>query len=103
MEESQNRDILDRMFSIIDDQVSKMQEHNYKVALRNFKGTPMKLEFAKNEVKRYATLGVSKSDIALLASSWGLSTKDLEELNNFLHDLDLKHVLKDQPQEGIVL
>lgn len=103
MDKNENELSLERMGSILEEQVTKMQDHNYRVAMKAFKGTPMKKEFAKNEIKRYALLGVSKSDIALLLSSWGLNAKDLEELNNYLHELDYKKILKEKPQEGIVL
>lgn len=103
MDKNENQLSLERISGILEDQVNKMVEYNYKVALRKFKGTPMKVEFAKTEIKRYALLGISKSDIALLVSSWGLNSKDLEAMNNYLHELDLKNVLKDKPQEGIIL
>jgi ADP-dependent phosphofructokinase/glucokinase len=80
-----------------------LEDLKKKKDLREFKGTPMKLEFAKVEIDRYFKLGVTKNDIACLVASWGLTTEDLEKANNYLHDVSLKNKISDKPQEGIIL
>lgn len=92
----------ERIYSILEEQAKKMFAEIDKEKLRNFKGTPMKLEYAKTEIKRYFDLGLDKSDVACLVASWGLNTEDLEKANNFVHTLIQKGE-KLNLQEGIIL
>jgi hypothetical protein len=46
----------------------------------------MEVNFAKREINRYMRLGVDRSDVALLVSSWGLTASDLELANEYLHE-----------------
>ncbi|MFA5300439.1 MAG: hypothetical protein WC389_19815 [Lutibacter sp.] len=93
---------LEKMEGILKEASAKMLDEVDKENLKNFKGTPMKLEFAKTEIHRYFDLGVDKSDVAYLVASWGLSTDDLEKANNYLHTI-FKKQCKSSLQEGIIL
>jgi hypothetical protein len=98
--DNQNDLSLERINSTLDQVVIEMRESKRRHELRNFKGTGMKLVFAKNEIQRYFNLGLDKSDIACIVASWGLSTKDFEEANEYIH-IVLKPNTKSQ--EGIIL
>lgn len=75
---------------ILDQWLKNFRQDRLRRELREFKGTPIDPSFAKNEIDRYIRLGVSKSDIACLAASWGLSTNDLETANEYIHEVVVK-------------
>lgn len=50
----------------------------------------MTLSYTKFEINRYLTMGIDRSDVALLVASWGLSAKDLEKANEYLHEWKLQ-------------
>jgi hypothetical protein len=58
----------------------------------------MEKALAKWEIDRYLSLGVARSDVALLVASWGFEAKELEELNWYLHD---KVQIKKKKNKGI--
>lgn len=54
----------------------------------------MNFSYAKSEIDRYLSIGVDRSDVALLVSSWGFCKEDMESLNLYLHESETKLIPK---------
>ena len=54
----------------------------------------MTLDYAKQEINRYMALGIDRSDVACLLASWGLTIRELEDANKYLHDWEIDQIDK---------
>jgi hypothetical protein len=75
---------LGKLGEILDQQADIMWSVKMKEEVRNYKGTPMLSDFAKEEIVRYLRLGVDKSDVVCILSSWGLTKECTSELLSFI-------------------